>query len=174
MMRVKLSSILIALLLLPPLFWPRYIWSSALIIKRSDEVEFLQHDTEPSDPSKSYYTLPLDPGSYHAKINQRRKSEKRRKKRRRKQSGLLGSFSSNQKSKVNKNKLRYTFLKQKSSRDCESEPSPKISAFTFMNFALSAATLAANLVSNTNSNNNNNNNIQVCTRKKIVGKETRV
>ena len=109
-MRVKLSSLLIALLLLPPLFWPRYIWASALKIGKSNEVEFLNHDTSPSDPSKSYYTLPLDPGSYYAKINKRRKSEKRQKKRKRQQSGLLGSFSSNQKTKANRNKLRYTFL----------------------------------------------------------------
>ena len=153
-MRIKLSSLLIALLLLPPLFWPRYIWASALGNQNSNEVEFLNHEAAPSDPSKSYYTLPLDPGSYYAKINQRRKSEKRRKKRRRKQSGLLGSYSSNQKSNKNNSKLRYTFLQPEKSENCETESSSRISAFTFMNFALSAASLAANLVSNANSNNN--------------------
>ena len=97
-MRVKLSTIIIALLLLPPLFWPRYIWVSSFDIDNSKDVEFLHHDTAPSDPSKSYYSLPLDPGSYHAKINQKRKITKRRKNRRRLPSGLLGSFSSNKKS----------------------------------------------------------------------------
>ena len=37
-------------------------------------------------------------------------------------------------------------------------PAGSISGFTFINFVLSAASVAANLVSNANSNNNNNNN----------------
>ena len=40
--------------------------------------------------------------------------------------------------------------------DCA--PAGAISGFTFVNFVLSAASVAANLVNNANSNNNNNNN----------------
>ena len=40
--------------------------------------------------------------------------------------------------------------------DCA--PAGAISGFTFVNFVLSAASVAANLVNNANANNNNNNN----------------
>ena len=40
--------------------------------------------------------------------------------------------------------------------DCA--PAGAVSGFTFINFVLSAASVAANLVNNANSNNNNNNN----------------
>ena len=46
--------------------------------------------------------------------------------------------------------------KKKKQRKCPS--SNGISAFTFLNFAMGAVSLAANVVNNINSNNNNNNN----------------
>ena len=46
--------------------------------------------------------------------------------------------------------------KKKKQRKCPS--SNGISAFTFLNFAMGAMSLAANVVNNINSNNNNNNN----------------
>ena len=44
--------------------------------------------------------------------------------------------------------------------DCA--PAGAISGFTFINFVLSAASVAANLVNNANANNNNNNNNNKC------------
>merc|ERR1712077_93527 len=98
-MKVKLSNVVVAVLLLPPLFWPRYISANTYEYKENSQIDFLNHESSPSDPSKSYFTLPLDPGSYYAQINRKRFSRRRNKKPRQKSGGLLGSFKSNKKKK---------------------------------------------------------------------------
>ena len=96
--------------------------------------------------NKTLQALPLDPAVYYGQLQNRKKSKKRKKNRNR--NDLEGSFSGGQKSR---NSLKYAFLKPETPPDggqvetCR--PPSAISAFTFMNFALAAVTIGANLVS---------------------------
>ena len=111
---------------------------------------------EISAAAKYWETTNSDPGQYYAK------SQLRAQKKRKKNEDLRGSSSS---SKKKSSKLKYAFLQPESSNKgikeegetCKPQ-SGVFNAFTFMNFALAAATLAGNLVANSNNNNRNNNN----------------
>merc|ERR1712109_152340 len=103
------------------------------------------------DLESSIYT---DPGIYYAKSNQ--KKQRKRLKNKRKRIGDLRGSASSTSSKTSK--LKYAFLQPedsstitKSGQECH-EPNGVFNAFTFMNFALAAATLAGNLVANVNNN----------------------
>ena len=113
---------------------------------------------EISVAAKYWETTNSDPGQYYAKSQLRAKHRK-------KNGDLRGSSSSSSKKKKNGSKLKYAFLKPENSdggvkeegETCKPQ-SGYFNAFTFMNFALAAATLAGNLVANSNNNNRNNNN----------------
>ena len=105
--------------------------------------------------AKYWETTNSDPGQYYAKSQLRAKN-------RQKSSDLRASASSKKKKS---SKLKYAFLQPESSNKGIKEegetcktPNGVFNAFTFMNFALAAATLAGNLVANSNNNNRNNNN----------------
>ena len=112
--------------------------------------EQVKDDSEKIKPELS------DPAEYYAKIQRK---VQRRKKHGSKLKRIQGSYSSYKKSK--NNQLNYAFLKPEvyqaeESKDCK--PASPISAFTFMNFAMAAGSVAANIIANVNDNNNNNNN----------------
>ena len=106
--------------------------------------------------TKYWETTNSDPGQYYAKSQLRAQNRK-------KNGDLRGSASGTKKKKTSK--LKYAFLQPESSNKGIKEegetcktPNGIFNAFTFMNFALAAATLAGNLVANSNNNNRNNNN----------------
>ena len=117
------------------------------------ELNSVLSEKEPDEDS-----IYSDPGKYYAKVkhNRRRKLKKKHR-----NQDLSASGSSYKK----KSKLKYAFLQpedsatqtKKSGDDCHPQ-NGVFNAFTFLNFALSAATLTGNLVANVNSNNRNNNN----------------
>ena len=102
--------------------------------------------------NQTFQALPLDPAVYYGRLQtKRQKTKKKRKNEKRKFFGkkdLAGSFSDGgQKS----NPLKYAFLQPQTPPDggqVEScKPPSSVSAFNFMNFALSAITIGASLVS---------------------------
>ena len=104
--------------------------------------------------NKSFQTLPLDPAVYYGQLQNRNRNKKPKsgKKNRRKNGDVLsGSFSGGGGTGEKGNTLKYAFLQPQAPPDggpvetCK--PPSSVSAFTFMNFALSAITIAANLVS---------------------------
>ena len=108
---------------------------------------------DPQDKgNKSFQALPLDPAVYYGQLQNRNRNKRPKsgKKKRRKNGDLLsGSFSGGGTGEKG-NTLKYSFLQPQTPPDggpvetCK--PPSSVSAFTFMNFALSAITIAANLV----------------------------
>ena len=123
---------------------------------------YLEHESSPSDPNKRYQALPLDPAEYYARVQEEKAKRRRRQRKRRKRiKGMSGSFSGSKYEKEEEpKKVKYAFMRPAESPIEEEEclPSSPISAFTFMNFVLAAASVTANVIDNVNSNNENNNN----------------
>jgi len=97
--------------------------------------------------TSNFQVLPLDPAVYYGRVTSKKKFKNTNNiNRKNTEETLSGSLSQSTK----KNNLRYAFLQPETPPDgggsetCR--PPSGIGAFTFMNFALAAISLAANLV----------------------------
>jgi hypothetical protein len=103
--------------------------------------------------NQTFQALPLDPAVYYGRLqNKRQKSKKKRKNggSNNNKKDLTGSFSDSAGHGQKSNTLKYAFLQPQTPPDggqvetCK--PPSSVSAFNFMNFALAAITIGANLV----------------------------
>jgi hypothetical protein len=136
---------LILLLSIPPIVLSFDLAQDAL-----SDIQVLAQGSKELASNKTFQALPLDPAVYYSQLQNRKRSKKKNNRKKNNKNDLEGSFSGSGSDK-SRNSLKYAFLKPETPPDggqvetCR--PPSAVSAFTFMNFALAAITIGANLVS---------------------------